>query len=71
MLQECVDNFDQVGFIMAYEGGELDDEQIIEGFQHLIDNSLVWSLQGSYGRMAVALIEGGHCQDTHNRLGRK
>ena len=26
-------DFDQVGFIMAFEDGELDEEQIIEGFQ--------------------------------------
>jgi hypothetical protein len=61
--------FDQLGFIMAYENGELDDEQVIEGFQHLIDNGLAWSLQGSYGRAAKSLIEAGHCTDTHNVLG--
>jgi hypothetical protein len=61
--------FDQVGFIIAYEGGELDEEQVIEGFQHLIDNGLAWSLQGCYGRMAKQLIEAGHCTDTHNVLG--
>jgi hypothetical protein len=61
--------FDQLGFIMAYEDGELDGEQVIEGFQHLIDNGVVWSLQGSYGRTAASLIKGGHCTDTHNVLG--
>jgi hypothetical protein len=53
--------FDTVGFIMAYEGGELDDEATVEGFQHLIDDGLVWRLQGTYGRMAVRLIEQGFC----------
>ena len=48
-------------FIMAYESGELDEDQIIEGFQALIDSGAVWSLQGSYGRTAVSLIESGHC----------
>jgi hypothetical protein len=61
--------FDVVGFIMGYESGEIDTEhEIVEGFQALIDDGSVWSLQGSYGRMAVALIHGGYCEDTHGRL---
>ena len=53
--------FDVVGFIMAFESGQLDDDAIIAGFQYLIDSGLVWSLQGSYGRTAAGLIETGHC----------
>jgi hypothetical protein len=53
--------YDQVGAIIAYEAGELDDEATIELFQHLIDNGLAWSLQGHYGRTAPALINAGHC----------
>jgi len=53
--------FDMVGFIIAYEDGELEQDDIVDGFQYLIDAELVWSLQGSYGRMAVALIEAGLC----------
>jgi hypothetical protein len=50
-----------VDWIIAYESGELDDEEIIEGFQALIDNGAAWTLQGHYGRTAAALIEAGHC----------
>lgn len=54
-------NFDVVGFIMDYEGGTLNEEAAIEGFQHLIDNGMAWTLQGHYGRTATALIEAGYC----------
>lgn len=53
--------FDTVQFIMDFEGGELDTDEVIEGFQHLIDTGLVWQLQGSYGRAATALIQQGYC----------
>jgi len=47
--------------IMAYENGELTEEEIIELFQELIDSGLAWQLQGSYGRTAKALIDAGYC----------
>ncbi|MCA1800125.1 MAG: hypothetical protein LC650_02380 [Actinobacteria bacterium] len=55
--------FDFVKFIMAYEEGDVTEEQAIEGFQHLIDTGMVWTLQGSYGRMAQALINEGLCHE--------
>lgn len=53
--------FDVTGQIIAYEEGELNDDEIIELFQHLIDTGFVWQLQGTYGRMATRLIEEGYC----------
>ncbi len=50
-----------LGFILDFESGELDETEIVEGFQHLIDSGIVWQLQGSYGRMAARLIDSGHC----------
>lgn len=45
--------------IIAYESGELSDEGIIALFQELVNSGMAWKLQGSYGRMAQALIEAG------------
>jgi hypothetical protein len=47
--------------IMAYEQGELDDEQTITLFQELINCGLAWQLQGHYGRAARAMIDAGVC----------
>jgi hypothetical protein len=52
-------SFDLVGNIIAFESGELEEHEVIEFFQHLVSTGLAWSLQGSYGRAASALIEAG------------
>lgn len=45
--------------IMAYEDGELSEDEMIQLFQGLLDTGLVWQLQGHYGRTARLLIERG------------
>jgi hypothetical protein len=47
--------------LMAFEASELEDTEIFELFQYLIDTGHAWTLQGSYGRTAMMLIEGGQC----------
>lgn len=56
---EGAEDFDAVSFIMDYEGGALDEDEIIAGFQHMLDTGIVWQLQGSYGRTAAALLDAG------------
>ena len=37
------------------------EEEFIEAYQYLIDTGVVWQLQGSFGRTAMALIDQGYC----------
>ena len=47
--------------IIAYEQGDMEQEDIVSFFQDLIDSGLAWTLQGHYGRTAAHLIETGYC----------
>lgn len=48
-----------INTLMAYESGELDDANTITFFADLVKTKMAWSLQGSYGRMASAMIDAG------------
>ena len=52
-------NHIQIDKIIAYESGELSEEETITLFQSLVNSGLAWKLQGSYGRTAMAMIEAG------------
>jgi energy-converting hydrogenase A subunit M len=56
---------DVVNQIMAYEQGDMDDEEVIDFFQTLLDTRIIYSLQGSYQRQAHALLEAGYIERTH------
>lgn len=45
--------------IIAYEQGELDEQETLELFDRLVATGLAWELQGHYGRTAHDLIESG------------
>ena len=52
-------SMDIVGKIMAFEQGELDNEEVYTLFQFLLDSGMIHSLQGSYQRMAEELLLAG------------
>ena len=53
---------DRVDKLIRFENGEMEMEEVVSLMQELIDDGSAWSLQGSYGRMAAALINAGHCR---------
>ena len=50
---------DIVGKIMAFENGEMENEEVFALFQFLLDSGMIHSLQGSYQRMAEELLLAG------------
>tara|TARA_R100000664_G_scaffold34182_1_gene54759 strand:+ start:582 stop:779 length:198 start_codon:yes stop_codon:yes gene_type:complete len=50
---------DIIGKIMAFEQGELSNEEVYALFQFLLDSGMIHSLQGSYQRMAEDLLLAG------------
>ncbi len=50
---------EMINNLIRYETEGLNDDELIEFFQHLVDTKLAWQLQGHYGRTAQALIENG------------
>jgi hypothetical protein len=49
----------QLDQIIAYEQGELSNEDTVKLFQSLVDSGLAWRLQGHYGRTAQRMIDAG------------
>lgn len=46
-----------VDLIIRYESGESSNKETLELFSKLVKTGRAWSLQGSYGRTAKAMIE--------------
>jgi hypothetical protein len=45
--------------LIAYEEGQMTEDEEIALFQHLIDTGTCWHLQGHYQCVAATLIEAG------------
>jgi len=58
---------DIVGKIMAFEQGELENEEVYALFQFLLDSGMIYSLQGSYQRLAEDLLLAGVIEMPHHR----
>lgn len=50
---------DIVEKIIAFENGEMENEEVFTLFQFLLDSGMIHSLQGSYQRMAEELLLAG------------
>ena len=60
-----MDAFDAIMLIECNE--DVTNEQYVDAFQALIDDGIVWKLQGFYGRTATNLIEEGYCTPAQPR----
>ncbi|MCA1738120.1 MAG: hypothetical protein LC740_04605 [Actinobacteria bacterium] len=45
--------------LIAYEEGQLTEDQQIAFFEHLVQTGTCWQLQGHYQRVGATLIEAG------------
>jgi hypothetical protein len=45
--------------LIAYEEGQLTEDQEIAFFEHLVETGTCWQLQGHYQRVAGTFIEAG------------
>ena len=55
-----VNRSNMLDYIMDFEEGSLEVNDVIELFQFLVDTRIAWQLQGFYGRTAETLIEAGY-----------
>jgi hypothetical protein len=60
-----MNNYTAIAYIEGIE--EADEDKQIAAWQHLINNGVVWTLQGWYGRTAANLIEDGVCAPPRQR----
>jgi hypothetical protein len=51
--------FDQLGFVLKHENGQLSEEEYREGLQTMVDDGTIWALPTHYGREASAMIAAG------------
>jgi hypothetical protein len=61
--------------LIAYEEGQLSEEQEMALFEHLVQTGTCWQLQGHYQRVAATLLEAGlisspvHTESNTHKIG--
>ena len=63
-LDDKPHGLDVCGLLMEYEAGTLDDDRTLDLFAGLVQTGMAWTLQGSYGRTAMAMIREGWLSKT-------
>lgn len=64
--QDNGETYNIVDGIMAFEDGSASNKENIELFSHLVKSGMAYKLQGSYGRVADALISDGILDEQGN-----
>ena len=60
--QEPDAHMSQIDAMLAWEDGNISEDEAIHLFQGLVDSGLAWQLQGMYGRQAMRFIDAGLIQ---------
>jgi hypothetical protein len=60
MSKQAITTDTAIDWIIDYESGEMNPEDTLILFQHLVDTGQAWTLQGNYGRSAAAFINHGY-----------
>ena len=53
--------------LIAYEEGQLTEDEEIALFEHLVETGVCWQLSGHYQRVAATLIEAGLIKPAEQR----
>ena len=59
-METTMTTYDACSIVEGFCGYEPTEQEQLQAWAHLIETGAAWSLQGWYGRNAMALIEAGY-----------
>ena len=59
-METTMTTYDACSIVEGFCGYEPTEQEQLQAWGHLIETGAAWSLQGWYGRNAMALIEAGY-----------
>ncbi len=59
-MEATMTTYDACSIVEGFCGYEPTEQEQLQAWSHLIETGAAWSLQGWYGRNAMALIEAGY-----------